>query len=229
MFKTKMMMGIVAMAAVFIVSAVPASAWLRSNSLKTTGAIKTYPEETTFTPGPGLASITCVAKNSEGKLVASGEWEIQSGQEQAKGSFQPAALKGPHLQLKFSKWGVCKAATLSGESSIKVKCALQIVQQIKATGEQKVTGGPYPPGCVVTLGSEATHCIVNVAVQGNQGLSEVLLKGSQNEIEIGSKIAGIRSTTEETNEECKILKIAGGQEGTFKTSTPLIAEGLQLE
>jgi hypothetical protein len=214
MFKIKLLTGLAALVAAFAVTAAPASAWFESNSTKTTGRIKTFPETTTFRTVTGGPPLEC--KRTGGEAPA-GEWEIltQSG---------TPAKAGPNEKLTISKWGHC---TGPASLPLKVKCSLLVSQPSK--GSTKATGG-VQTGCEVVLENGGTNkCTITVSSQTNQGLKAITLaEGLSNEVEISSEVTGITSETVETGEECKKLSIKPGATGEFKTSTPLITEGQKL-
>jgi hypothetical protein len=216
MIKIKMLVGFATIVAALLASTATAGAWFESNSAKTQGVIKSFPATTTFVSSPKGQPIVCKGEKGE----PAGEWDVQVKAENSAG-FQEQTKAGPHLQLKFKKWGTCLGPV---ETPATVKCSLQITQENKNTGKpQSAKGGVYPPGCVVVL----SKCEVKVAVESaNKGLSEVTLENiGTNEVGIGSKIKGITSTV---NKGCEELNVFGGKEGTFETKGSLVAEGLKL-
>jgi hypothetical protein len=217
MFKTKLLVGLVALMTALVVVTAPAYAEFEATTNTTSGAIKTFPEKTVFktvTEGP---SIECKSASGE----PAGVWAIQVKQKRANET-QEQTKKGPHLLLQIKKWGTCTGPT---GIAAKVTCSLQIEQGSRFGN----TGSVYPPGCEVFIGTEATHCIVKVANAGNKELSSVTLtKLGVSEVEIGSNVAGTTSTITETNNECTILTVKAGSTGEFKTNKPLIVSGITL-
>jgi hypothetical protein len=220
MFKIKLLPGIAALAATLLVLAAPAYAEFESTSGQTQGKIKTFPGETTFEATAGGVPITCKSATGE----PAGEWQIQVKTQKQQGKFfyQEAAKKGPHLQLKITKWGTCATLGVAGT----VTCNLQI-ESASVNGN---TGSVYPPGCEVKFGTGEHICIVKVQPDGNKELSLVkLLNLGASELEVNSEIKGVTSTLQDIGEECKTLTVKGGQgTGAFKTKSPLIAEGVKI-
>jgi hypothetical protein len=226
MFKIKLLVGLAAMVTTLVAITAPASAEFVINGQGSQARIKTFPEKTVFKPAPEGAAIECKSTNAEGKVVAEGELHVQVKQwtQQGQNKYQEPTKKGPHLQLKINKWGICTGPT---GIEAKVKCNLQVEQRQPLTSS---TGSVYPPGCEVVVGTEANNCTAKISAQGNQELSLVNLANvGTNEIEISSAVSGIQSGTSETLSLCKTLGIKGSANGEYKTSKPLIGEGLKLE
>jgi hypothetical protein len=224
MLKMKLLVGLATLVTAMVVIVIPASAEFQSNGQSSQGKDKSYPELTTFQSTVGGPKVECKATNSEGKVVAEGEWDIQVKQANSQG-IQEQTKKGPHEQLKFKKWGVCTGPV---GLPVRVNCNLQVEQ----AGQSGNTGSVYPPGCKVEVGNEGGNiCILNVGATGNKELGEVKLgNGSvQNTVEINSEVKGITSTIEEKGGECSTLLIKPGKaEGVFITKNPLVTEGQKL-
>jgi hypothetical protein len=223
MIKTKLLMGLAALAVSLFASAAPASAWFEANSNTTSGPIKSFPEKSVFHASPGGPAVECKAKNSEGKVVAEGTWQIQVKQEQTKAGFQAQTKTGPHEQLKITKWGSCFGPI---STIATVKCTLQVEQQEKSAAKpQTVTGSTYPPGCEVVIAT----CVIKVpAIEANRRLSEVKIENiGTNEVGIESEVKGI---TSQVNTACEsTFGIKNSKEGDFKTEGgKLITEGQKL-
>jgi hypothetical protein len=242
MFKIRLLVGLSALVTTLVVLAAPAMAEFESKNGQTRGPIKTFPAETIFKGATGGPSITC--KNASGE--PKGEWWIQvkAFKQQGKYFFQELATKGPHEQLKIEKWGHCVGPALL---EVKVKCNLQV----ESNGTNSVgTGSVYPvigqtevTGCVAFVGTEGSHCIVNVSQDGNKELQKVgLVNIGTEEVGIKGEVTGIRSTLQETTTEivkegikekvgkCKELAISSTPQGTgtFTTSENLVTLGQKL-
>jgi hypothetical protein len=219
MIKLKLLVGLAALMTTLVVFAAPASAEFSSRDGKTTGRIKSFPATSTFSVVPTSSRIEC--KNESGE--AAGEWEIQAKATNAEG-FQGGQLKGPHEQLKISKWGKCKVPT--GGFPVTVKCSLQVEQVTSSL----FTGSTYPPGCVVVTGTEPNLCTITVAAEkANTGLTEVkVVNKGVAEVEIGSNVSNITSKAVQTGKGCEAILVPLGtkNEGTFKTGTEsIVTEG----
>jgi hypothetical protein len=235
MFKVKLLAGLVALAMTLVVFAAPAMAEFESNGASNSGPIKTFPEKSTFQTLNAGPIIECKAKNAEGKVVASGEWQIQvkTYSQQGKFFYQEPAKKGPHEQLKIDKWGVCMGPT---GLPITIQCALQVEiggQNGNASSASNGTRSVVPPGCFLTIGTTANNCTITVPQGGNRETQGVTIKNLlANEVEIKSNVENrISSTFQESKELCKTLGLNknGQASGSFKTEgAALITEGQKL-
>jgi hypothetical protein len=235
MFKIKLLVGLAGLMTTLFVVAAPAMAEFESNGATNSGPIKTFPEKSTFQTLNEGPTVECKAKNTEGKVIASGEWQIQmkTYNQQGKYFYQGPTKKGPHEQLKIDKWGVCTGPTGIATT---IQCALQIEiggQNGNATSAVNGTGSVVPPGCSVTIGTPTNNCTINVPQGGNRELQGVTIKNlAPNEVEIKSNLEHrISSTFQESKELCKTLGLNknGQASGSFKTEGgALITEGQKL-
>jgi hypothetical protein len=225
MFKIKLLMGLASLATALFVLAAPAMAEFESNTGKSQGVIKTFPESTVFESVAGGPAVECKSKNSEGKVVAAGGWQIQvkGTNQQGKFFYQAAALKGPHEQLKIEKWGVCTGPT---GLPVEVSCNLQI--ESNGTNPSG-TGSVYPPGCVVKIGTGENTCTINVQPDGNKEMQGAKLVNGVSGVEIGGGATTVSSTTQESKTLCKTLAVKGGQKtGKYSLKNNLETEGQKL-
>jgi hypothetical protein len=219
--KVKMLPACVTLLVGFALLAVPAMANFVSTG-QGVGPIKTIPETMTFKTVEGGPAIEC--KSAE---FGGGEWHIQgkAAIKQGKYFYHGITNKGPRMQLKVL-WGSCKGPNGTNFFTL---CNLEIAEVTIHFGL-----GAFPaPGCeLLTAFRFSSHYCAIVASQGsNTELFEVPLANvGKNTIEASSQIKGMTTTIEEAGEECKALKIKGGQRtGSLITKTPFIIEGVQLE
>jgi hypothetical protein len=225
MFKLKLLVGFAGLMTALVVLAAPAMAEFESTTGKSQGAIKTFPTTTTFESVESGPAVTCKSTNGEGTKVAEGGWQIQVKSTTAQGKFftQAATLKGPHEQLKITKWGVCTGPT-------GIAAAVECNLQVESNGTNSSgTGSVYPPGCVVKIGTGANTCTITVQPDGNKELQGTTLENITGGVSIKASTKGVTSTIQESMTLCKTLGVKGGQKaGKYSLASALETEGQKL-
>jgi hypothetical protein len=124
MIKINLLAWLIAGLAVMAMSAVPAGAWFKSLNDTSHGVGEVG--RTNFAVGG--AKVGCEKAEGEWKIQTKGQWW-----ERGLSGKQEAALEGPHLYLKVSKWNGCSASIVGVKVPFKIEaCEVQIAQEREA-------------------------------------------------------------------------------------------------
>ena len=203
MTRIKALSGIVVLAGMFAIMAIPARANFESNPAgKVTGK---FPIR-----GGSLVAGGATLECSE----ARGDWTIQSTSKK-DGTKQDPVLNGPHLGLSIEVWLKCTVLVAGIKTSATVTpCEIQLEQAAKAlTATASVL-----KDCTITT----TSCAITVGASTNKRLSKVVLENLGSDVRAKTELTGVKTTV---TAGCSALGITAATNGVW-TLPEILAEHL---